>query len=161
SSIFKNRNEAFYNSLWLLSERVITILFTFTVGIFLARYLGPNDFGVYNYLISIITLLTPLTALGLNAVVVRDLVDAQREEQNDTNVILGTSCILRFFGGVFACVSLLLVDIYFNISQHNTLWLVLLATANIFSCFQVVDFWLQSKVNSKYSAILRLSIFII
>lgn len=161
SSIFKNRNEAFYNSLWLLSERVITILFTFTVGIFLARYLGPNDFGVYNYLISIITLLTPLTALGLNAVVVRDLVDAQREEQNDTNVILGTSCILRFFGGGFACVSLLLVDIYFNISQHNTLWLVLLATANIFSCFQVVDFWLQSKVNSKYSAILRLSIFII
>ncbi|WP_171877586.1 oligosaccharide flippase family protein [Klebsiella pneumoniae] len=88
SSIFKNRNEAFYNSLWLLSERVITILFTFTVGIFLARYLGPNDFGVYNYLISIITLLTPLIALGLNAVVVRDLVDAQREEQNDTNVIL-------------------------------------------------------------------------
>lgn len=161
SSIFKNRNEAFYNSLWLLSERVITILFTFTVGIFLARYLGPNDFGVYNYLISIITLLTPLTALGLNAVVVRDLVDAQKEEQNDTNVILGTSCILRFFGGLFACVSLLLVDIYFNISQHNTLWLVLLATANIFSCFQVVDFWLQSKVNSKYSAILRLSIFII
>lgn len=73
SSIFKNRNEAFYNSLWLLSERVITILFTFTVGIFLARYLGPNDFGVYNYLISIITLLTPLIALGLNAVVVRDL----------------------------------------------------------------------------------------
>lgn len=119
SSIFKNRNEAFYNSLWLLSERVITILFTFTVGIFLARYLGANDFGVYNYLISIITLLTPLIALGLNAVVVRDLVDAQREEQNDTNVILGTSCILRFFGGLFACVSLLLVDIYFNISQHR------------------------------------------
>ncbi|WP_439664831.1 oligosaccharide flippase family protein [Klebsiella pneumoniae] len=47
---------------------------------FLARYLGPNDFGVYNYLISIITLLSPLTALGLNAVVVRDLVDAQRED---------------------------------------------------------------------------------
>ncbi|EPL2598358.1 flippase [Klebsiella pneumoniae] len=160
SSILKSRNEAFYNSLWLLSERVITILFTFTVGIFLARYLGPNDFGVYNYLISIITLLSPLTALGLNAVVVRDLVDAQREDHDDTNVILGTSCVLRFFGGLFACASLLFVDIYFNISQNNTLWLVLLASANIFSCFQVVDFWLQSKVNSKYSAILRLSIFI-
>ncbi|HCT2244282.1 TPA: flippase, partial [Klebsiella pneumoniae] len=159
-SILKSRNEAFYNSLWLLSERVITILFTFTVGIFLARYLGPNDFGVYNYLISIITLLSPLTALGLNAVVVRDLVDAQREDHDDTNVILGTSCVLRFFGGLFACASLLFVDIYFNISQNNTLWLVLLASANIFSCFQVVDFWLQSKVNSKYSAILRLSIFI-
>ena len=159
-SILKSRNEAFYNSLWLLSERVITILFTFTVGIFLARYLGPNDFGVYNYLISIITLLSPLTALGLNAVVVRDLVDAQREDNDDTNVILGTSCVLRFFGGLFACASLLFVDIYFNISQNNTLWLVLLASANIFSCFQVVDFWLQSKVNSKYSAILRLSIFI-
>lgn len=159
-SILKSRNGAFYNSLWLLSERVITILFTFTVGIFLARYLGPNDFGVYNYLISIITLLSPLTALGLNAVVVRDLVDAQREDHDDTNVILGTSCVLRFFGGLFACASLLFVDIYFNISQNNTLWLVLLASANIFSCFQVVDFWLQSKVNSKYSAILRLSIFI-
>lgn len=159
-SILKSRNEAFYNSLWLLSERVITILFTFTVGIFLARYLGPNDFGVYNYLISIITLLSPLTALGLNAVVVRDLVDAQREDHDDTNVILGTSCVLRFFGGLFACASLLFVDIYFNISQNNTLWLILLASANIFSCFQVVDFWLQSKVNSKYSAILRLSIFI-
>ncbi|VAU06369.1 MATE efflux family protein [Klebsiella pneumoniae] len=159
-SILKSRNEAFYNSLWLLSERVITILFTFTVGIFLARYLGPNDFGVYNYLISIITLLSPLTALGLNAVVVRDLVDAQREDHDDTNVILGTSCVLRFFGGLFACASLLFVDIYFNISQNNTLWLGLLASANIFSCFQVVDFWLQSKVNSKYSAILRLSIFI-
>ncbi|HBV2862672.1 TPA: oligosaccharide flippase family protein [Klebsiella pneumoniae] len=159
-SILKSRNEAFYNSLWLLSERVITILFTFTVGIFLARYLGPNDFGVYNYLISIITLLSPLTALGLNAVVVRDLVDAQREDHDDTNVILGTSCVLRFFGGLFACASLLFVDIYFNISQNNTLWLVLLASVNIFSCFQVVGFWLQSKVNSKYSAILRLSIFI-
>ncbi|HDU6234980.1 TPA: flippase [Klebsiella pneumoniae subsp. pneumoniae] len=159
-SILKSRNEAFYNSLWLLSERVITILFTFTVGIFLARYLGPNDFGIYNYLISIITLLSPLTALGLNAVVVRDLVDAQREDHDDTNVILGTSCVLRFFGGLFACASLLFIDIYFNISQNNTLWLVLLASANIFSCFQVVDFWLQSKVNSKYSAILRLSIFI-
>lgn len=158
--LFYNRNAAFYNTVWLLSERVVTILFTFTVGVVLARYLGPNDFGIYNYLISILSLLTPLTALGLNAVVVRNLVDVQKENEEQTNIILGTSCVLRFFGGLLACILLLLIDLKFGISQHNTVWLILLATANIFSCFQVVDFWLQAQINSKYSAVLRLAIFI-
>ncbi|MFV8868473.1 flippase [Serratia fonticola] len=148
--------KAALNTLWLVGERGITILFTLTVGILLARKLGPHDFGIYNYLISLVSLLTPLTALGLNAIVVRDLVDNRKEE----NLILGTSCFVRFIGASLATIIIVVIDIFFDVSRSNLTWLTVLAVANIFSCFQVIDFWLQSNIDSKQAAKLRLSVFI-
>jgi len=47
------------------------------VGIWVARYLGPVQFGVFNYAIAFASIFGTVAKLGLDGIVVRDLV---REE---------------------------------------------------------------------------------
>ncbi|NNL22293.1 MAG: oligosaccharide flippase family protein, partial [Ignavibacteriaceae bacterium] len=49
SSSFK---KYFANTSWLFFERVLRIIISFVVVIYVVRYLGPKDFGLYSYVIS-------------------------------------------------------------------------------------------------------------
>ncbi|MEB2297825.1 MAG: oligosaccharide flippase family protein, partial [Ignavibacteria bacterium] len=40
------------NTSWFFFERILRILISFIVTIFVVRYLGPKDFGLYSYAIS-------------------------------------------------------------------------------------------------------------
>ncbi|MCW8980673.1 MAG: oligosaccharide flippase family protein, partial [Altibacter sp.] len=67
-------------------EKGLRILDAFFIGIWLARYLGPEQFGVLSYAESMVYLFTAVAAMGLDQIVVRELVkDIPRQ-----NEILGT-----------------------------------------------------------------------
>ncbi|MCG8158727.1 flippase [Brenneria goodwinii] len=153
-SINKKNNKVISNTAWLFGERVFTILLTMSLSIVMARYLQARDFGIYNFLVSIVTILTPLTALGLNAVAVKEFVEHKDKEA----VIFGTTCFMRFLGGGVAACILIFCDYFFNISGGNLIWITFLSLANIFTCFQVLDFWFQSQLNSKMAVISRFSV---
>ncbi|CAI2443777.1 colanic acid exporter [Serratia proteamaculans] len=158
---FKNKEgdsgKAVSNTLWLLGERISTIALNMVLSIVMARSLGTKDFGVYNYIVSIVVILTPLTALGLNAIAVKEFIENKSKELTT----LGTTCVLRFFGALAGAVVLILADYIFDISGDNFIWIVLLSLVNAFTCFQVLDFWFQSQLNSKMAVLGRFSILLI
>ena len=69
------------NLSWLFAEKFINVIFAMVAGIWVARYLGPEKFGSYNYALSIVTIFSPLISLGLNGIVVRDIVREDKEKR--------------------------------------------------------------------------------
>ncbi len=146
------------NSSWLLVENILrSILGLFLVGL-IARYLGPEQYGKLNFATAFVFIAGILADLGLRGIVVRDLV----KEQDKTDEILATVFILKFFGGILVLCICLGVIITLRSSDTLTWWLVgIIAASYIFTAFEVVDFWFQSQVQSKYTVIAKILVFFI
>ena len=136
----------FKNTSWLFGEKILRMIVGLFVGIWVARYLGPEQFGLLSYAQSFVGLFTAFATLGLDGIVVRELVknDSRRAE------LIGTAFWLKFFGA-FAVLLILAIAINFTSNDTYTNTLVfIIASATIFQSFNVVDMYFQSKVMSKY-----------
>ncbi|MGO2275502.1 flippase [Pseudoalteromonas nigrifaciens] len=152
-SDLSSTQKALGNVLWLFSEKIITMGLALFVSILLARYLGASEFGKLNYLISFIAILVPFSTLGLNAIVVRELVNEKKEQ----GVILGTALILRSLGGFFAIVIIICISFIFDLKLLlSSNWLILGAIGSSFSSMLLFDFYFQSIVQSQYVVKTRL-----
>lgn len=137
------------NTSWLMGEKILRMFVGLFVGIWVARYLGPEQFGLLSYAQSFVFLFTAIATLGLDSIVVRELVhdDSQRD------VLLGTSFVLKLVGVLFVFPLLWFgVALTDNDVFVNTL-IFITASATIFQSFNVIDFYYQSLVMSKYVAI--------
>lgn len=140
------------NTGWLFADRVLRMGAGLFVGVWVARYLGTEQYGLFNYALAFVSLFTPIFTLGLDDVVVRQLV---RESSNKQD-ILGTTFGLKLIGGIISVV--LVVGSIFLLEENKTLtiWLVtILAITGIFRASDTVDLWFQSQVQSKYSVIAK------
>ena len=116
------------------------------VGIWVARYLGPEQFGVFSYAQSFVGLFTAIATLGLDGIVVRELV----KDENRKDELIGTAFWLKVMGA-FGVLLMLAMAINFTSNDTYTNTLVfIIASATIFQSFNVVDFYFQSKVMSRF-----------
>lgn len=76
----------FANTSWLFGEKILRIIVGLFVGIWVARYLGPERFGLFSYAQSFVGLFSAIATLGLDGIVVRELVKD----------IIGFKCELAF-----------------------------------------------------------------
>ncbi|WP_054953938.1 oligosaccharide flippase family protein, partial [Citrobacter amalonaticus] len=60
------------NIVWQLFEKIVRLTLTVFVSALLARYLGPNGFGQYNFLNALISIALVVTSLGFNRILVRE-----------------------------------------------------------------------------------------
>jgi len=135
------------NTGWLLALRILRILFAFFVSAWMARHLGPSLWGTLNYAFALVILFGPLTRLGLESVVVHELVrtPGKREE------ILGTTLLLRIigalvsFGGVVAVVSLLRPG-----DTTSMLLVSIVSFGMIFQAYDAVDLFFQAEEQLRY-----------
>lgn len=142
----------FTNTVWLLAEKGLRIIDAFFIGIWLARYLGPDDFGVFSYAESFVYLFAAFAALGLDQIVVRELV----KDDSKRDVILGTTLVLRLIGFVVMFAGIVFVtSLLDNTDSTNTVVMVIAITI-FFQSIRGVDFYFQSKVLSKYTVISNL-----
>ncbi|MBO3460963.1 flippase [Aetokthonos hydrillicola Thurmond2011] len=160
-SLFKSRPKlraVIANTGWLVGDRIFRMGVGLIIGVWVARYLGVQQYGLFNYATAFVSLFSPFAALGLDSLVVRDLVrDSSNKEE-----ILGTTFCLKFVSGV--CSLLLAVGCVFVLRKNEPLavWLVaILSGVAIFQTFDTIDFWFQSQVQSKYSVISKNTAFII
>lgn len=115
------------------------------VGIYVARYLQPERYGMLNYAISFVGILSAFSALGINRILVREL--AKAPEKRDE--IMGTCFILKTAGAVILFIVMgIILTFMGNAPLTNTL-IVIIASSEIFKAFDVVDSFYQSKVMSK------------
>ncbi len=141
------------NTAWLLGDKVVRMGVALFVGVWVARYLGPEQFGLYNYALAIVGLFSVFATLGLNSIVVRDLV-RNPVAQGET---LGTAFVLKLFGGSATCFLTVATALILRPESTQTSLLVaVIAVGTIFQSFEVIDFWYQAKVESKYTVISKL-----
>jgi O-antigen/teichoic acid export membrane protein len=136
----------FTNTSWLFGEKILRMIVGLSVGIWVARYLGPEQFGLFSYAQSFVGLFIAFATLGLDGFVVRELV----KDQIKRDIIIGTAFTLKLIGS-FLVIFVLGITINFTSSDAYTRTLIfIIASATIFQSFNVVDFYFQSKIMSKY-----------
>lgn len=146
------------NSAWLVLDKVCRLGGGLLVSIMLARYLGPEKFGVLSYALSITAFLGAFVYLGLSGLVVRDLVRHPGQKE----ILLGTTFALKMGGGVLAY-SLILVLAFLVHDHHGFEFqvLVIMGLSLFFKPFDTIDFWFQSRVRSRFTVMARVGAFIL
>ncbi len=153
-----NLHKLISNVSWLFAAQALRMGISLFVGVWVARYLGAKQFGLYNYALSFVMLFTPLIQLGLGGIAVRDLV----REPSSRNEILGTAFILKLIGGVATL--LLTVGIIMYLRPEDSLSHLLVgivAAGTIFRAFETIDFWFQSQIQSKYTVFAQTTAFLL
>ena len=137
----------FANTSWLLGERVLRMVVSLFVGIYVARYLGPEGFGLLSYTLSFVWLFSSLASFGLDDILVRELVQSPEKRNN----LLGTVFWLKVCGTVVMGTAITLV-LQLKAEEQQTYWMIALITFGfLFQATNVVDFYFQSQVQSKFA----------
>ena len=136
----------FRNTSWLFGEKILRMVVGLFVGIWVARYLGPEQFGLFSYAQSFVGLFTAVATLGLDGIVVRELV----KDESRRDELIGTAFWLKLMGAVGVLLVLAVAVNFTSNDTHTNVLVFIIASATIFQSFNVVDMYFQSKVMGKY-----------
>ena len=143
------------NVFWQVLEKVVRLSVTVLVSALLARYLGPDTFGRYNYLNAIVTIAIVITSLGLNRIIVREAITCQSKKEHSE--LVSTALFLRM--GV-SLLAIAIISIYFTLMQSESLIYVLVFSSIIFVSFDVIDYHLQGESIFKLATTCRMISFV-
>jgi O-antigen/teichoic acid export membrane protein len=143
------------NLVWLLTDQILPMGVGLLVGVWVASYLGPTQFGWLNYAIGLVSLFASAATMGLDTLVVRDIArDPECQEET-----LGTAFILQLAGGIITLLLAVTAIALVNPKDSLTLWLVgSVAARTMFESFETINFWFQSQVQSQYTAVAKKSV---
>lgn len=134
------------NVSWMFLGYVVRIGAKFLVGIYIARYLGATDYGLYSYAMSFALLFQVLVRLGFRDVVIREIASAQK----DTSTIISTVLALKIAGAISALILTYVSSLIFN-SSYETSLILIASLYVLFETFDVLDYLFQAKVLAKYT----------
>ena len=147
----KNLKKRFVsNASWQMAQQIYSMILSLIIGSISARYLGPNNYGLLNYGESLISLMATLTGLGLDEVIMNELV----MKKDKTGTLLGTALVMRLLAsivGVFAVAAIII-----TLEPGNKLlWVItILQTFQLFgNLYYVFNYWFQVELKSKYVSI--------
>lgn len=138
------------NTSWQMAQQIYAMLVALVIGSISARYLGPSNYGLINYGTSLITIMTTLTALGLDEVVMNDLV-ANKKCRDE---ILGTAFLMRLAASVSGIAAIVLIVMALE-PQNHLLWLItfLQSFQLIGNLYHIYNYWYLVELKSKYVSI--------
>ncbi|HEB75052.1 MAG TPA: flippase [Nitrospirae bacterium] len=146
------------NTGWLFADRIFRMVVSLFVGMWVARYLGPEQYGILNYAIAFVSLFSVFSSLGLDKIVVRELV--RHPERQDE--ILGSTFVLKLIGGVSAFAVMVAVSAWLKPEDRLTrLVIAVLGLGLIVQSFNTIDLWFKSRVASKYTVLSQSSSFVV
>ena len=148
--------ESLSNIGWLGSDRIIRMFGAVLIGTLVARYLGPDQFGLLNYGLAIYGLLNIISNLGLDSLVVRDIaLDSTREP-----IILGTAFVLKALASVVTSIAAIVAARILDPHERMLIIIVaLISFASISQALDVVDFFFQAHTRSRYTVVPRTATF--
>lgn len=146
------------NTGWLFADNILRMCAGMFVGVWTARYLGPEQFGILTYAIAFIALFSPLATLGLDSIVVREILLNPR----DTKAIMDNAFLLKLVGGMLAVVLTIGTIKFVRPNDSRMHWIAgIIAAGMIFQAFDTIDFWFQSQLQSKYTVYAKSAAFIL
>jgi PST family polysaccharide transporter len=132
------------NTGWLFAGRVSQILIGLVVTIVVARYLGPQQFGLLNFVMAATFLLGVAANFGMDGIARRILVEDSEKSGKiaGTYFVLATGVALALYAAM-AVGTLLLTEDTMRIQLFLILGCVFIAAA-----FRIIDLWFNARVAS-------------
>jgi O-antigen/teichoic acid export membrane protein len=142
---------------WLSYDQLLRMGVGFFIGVWIVRYLGPEQFGVLSFAGAFVGLFGAFTALGLPSIVVRDIAN----DPDCTTETLGTAAVLQFISGIVNYFLILAAIAYLRPNDIITQTIVaILGSMLLFEASKVSVLWFESQVLSKYTVWVQNSVFL-
>ena len=135
----------FFNTSWLFAEQFLRILSGLFVGVWVARYLGPGQFGIFSYALAFTAIFGGIAKLGLDSVLVRDLVNNPQK----IKIYLGTAFWLKIAGAIIVFGIMATILPFTSNDTLTNIFIFIIASGLIFQSFEVVEFYFHSQVLAK------------
>lgn len=135
----------FKNTGWMFLGRIFAMTIGFLISIYIARYLGPSNYGLFNYTISFVALFGFIANLGLGSILNRELI----KDHNKKDELLGTTFYIKIVAAILAIIAVISVS-FFTASDKLTLILIALFSFNFIpSTFDILGSYFNSQVLAK------------
>jgi len=132
-----------------MADKVLRLFVGLFVGVYVARYLGPEKFGTLQFAMSFVALFGAFAKLGLDGIVVRNAV----QDPDSRDELLGTAFGLRVIGGL-VLLGVVFGGVQLTGSEPLTqLIVMIIAVGHVLQAFQVIEFYFQSQVLARLAAI--------
>lgn len=146
------------NSIWIIGEKVVQMVISFLITMVSARYLGPSNYGILNYGASFVTFFLAVTKLGLDSIAVNELINNPDGEGK----ILGTSTVMRLISSAVSIVMIFFCVFVLKPGEKVIIIATMLQSISlIFQAASFLDYWFQSKLQSKYVSIAKTVAYIV
>lgn len=154
--LLKNR---FYNNMsWMIVSSIAQMLISIVINAITARYLGPANYGIINYVASFVTMFTPICQVGLYSIVVREVV-TDKEHQGE---IIGSAIAIRAFLGMISVVAIVSLVSLLKDADELYIFVALLSSVRlVFEASDIIKYWYQSQLQYKKVAIVSLVAYVI
>src|SRR5688572_28481944 len=130
------------NTSWLFVERVVRLVVVLITGIYVTRYLGPELFGQLNYATGFVGIFLALTTMGLDEIVVRDLV--RRPERRDE--LLGTAAVIKLAGATLLFLLTFIGTFVRDMAPLTATMIVVIGAAELLRPFGVIGWYFMANV---------------
>lgn len=143
---------------WLFFDKILRMGVGLFVGVWIARYLGPEQFGLLNFALAFTGLFGAIAALGLQGIVVRDIV----RDPKSARLTLGTAALLQLIGGLLSFLLILGAISYLRPDDTLTRSIVaILGSMMLLKVSDIAVFWFESQVRSKYTVWVQNGVFLV
>ena len=140
------------NAGWMIGARILQMLLGIFITAWTARYLGPSNTGVISYVSSFVTFFAAFSTLGLNDVIIKELIDHEGRE----HYVLGTSILMRLASGFCSALLVFSIVSFLNRGDRVMQWTaVLLSFSLIAESLEMLSYWYQSRLESKVTSIIQ------
>lgn len=137
------------NLAWLLADKGIRLVLGILVGTWVARHLGPADYGLFSYTLAIASLLAVPAAFGLDGLVRRELVDSVHPAPR----LLGTTFLVRLAIATGLYLGLALTVGFATTDAPLRRGLLFSGTLLFQPALLTPDLWVQSRQRSHISVL--------
>lgn len=146
-------NRTLKNAAWIIGCKIVQALLGLVVTMLSARYLGPSGYGLISYAASIVAFFVPIMQLGLNSTLVQEIVN----RPDDEGETLGTALTMCLVSGLACIVGIASFTALANRGEPETIAVcVLYSILLIFQSMEMIQYWFQAKLLSKYTSIAML-----
>lgn len=153
-----NYGKVFHNAKWIVICKILQSLLQLAVGMLSARFLGPSNYGLIKYAASVVAFAMPLMKLGLDATLVHELVEHPEKEGE----IIGTSLLMNFASGLACMGGVFAFSRIMNAGETETIIVcVLYSISLVFAALEMIQYWFQYKLMSKYSSLVMLGVYFV
>lgn len=127
-------NRVAKNAVWMIGIKIVQSIVAVLINMLTARYLGPSGFGLITYASSLVAFVFPIMQLGLNNVLVQEMVNDPESEGE----ILGTSIVLSLISSICWIVGVTLFAFVANPGEPETVIVCFLYS--LILIFQACDY---------------------
>ena len=134
------------NFFWAVLGKVVTLLSGLVVGIIIARYLGPEQYGLMNYVISYVLLFQTFAIFGLDAIEIRE----EARGAVDYRLVVGTAFGLKVIFGCLFMGLVILTSWLMDADAYTTALVAIYSLTIVFNAFSVIRNYFFAIVQNEY-----------